>query len=217
MTNAIAAIPAGPIGLENVTSQDLILPYIILLQPLSKLSVQDGMPAGVFANTLSRKNLGKSIEIIPFKMSRYIDLLRPEGDRMIFETRITDEKDSRLEGRRFFRDGDLKANAMSVISIMASVSREPALIKFAKSSYRAGKELITLAKIAGNAFFSRKYTLSSKMVSGENTYFIIAVSDAGPASAEEQQQAYALYRNFGGKAKDINESAPAPDDESVPF
>lgn len=216
----VPALQAEALGLEDITPNDLVLPHIILTQSLSKFVTEEKFPVGVYVNTLSKK-IYESVEILPFKATKYINLLQPKGDKMVFEARVQ-EGDARTTGRRFFPEktesGTKKANAQSVIAILCLVEGQPAIMTFSKTSYTAGKELLTMATLASGAFWKRKYTLAPKKVTGEYTYYISTVKDAGASTTAEWNAASKLYTSMASKAKEVVErSDGAPDAEEVPF
>mgnify|MGYP001585176956 CR=1 FL=1 len=205
--HALQQVSGQAYGLEEVEPSDLSLPYLILTQGLSKFVTQEDHKVGVFVNTLSKKEFA-TVDFIPFKLSKYINLLKPEGGKMVFEARATDDNDPRLAGRRFFAEGKgdsrIAANATSIIAILALVNGEPAVIKFAKSGYKTGKDLLTMAKMSGGAFWSHKYQLGAKKeTKGENTFYVPTVKDLGATSEDEQAPAWAMYNNFADKAKNV--------------
>ena len=76
----------------------------------------------------------------------------------------------------------------------------PLVLTFSKTSFAAGKKLLSLAQFSGGNMFSRKYRLTSKKEEKEgNIYYVMQVAPAGVASAEEQQIALDWYKSFRGK------------------
>lgn len=214
----LSVIPNAPLGLETVDNSDLVFPRVILTQALSKFVQEDGLKAGVFVNSLTKKPI-KDTTFIPLIASKYWDLLKPEGGRMVFEARVTDEKDPRLEGRQMWTDGDKKANVNTVLAVIALVEGAPMVIPFSKSSYKAGKTLLTLAKIHKGPFFSMKYHLAAiKETKGSNTYFVTEVKAVEEAKESEKVEAYDLYRSLAPKSKQFNSPDTAGENiEEVPF
>ncbi len=214
-------------GLEDATADDMELPHWILTQALSKFVTEEGYPVGFFVNTLSKKK-AEFIEFIPFKMTKYVKLLKAEGGRMKYEGRVTDESDERLKGRRYFptKDGQgnvIRPNAESVIAILALVDGSPAILKFSKTSHRAGKEIITMAKMAGGNFWDFKYKLSAKKNTGDSgSYYTQQVSQLGGTTEEDRAVAWKYYGAMAGKAAAVADASEptdgaGADEETVPF
>jgi hypothetical protein len=221
-SKAIATAAPGR-GLEDAGVEDMTLPHLVLTQALSKFVTEDGMRPGSFVNTLSRKAYTEPnwVEFVPFKMTKYVNLLKNEGGKMVFEARINDELDPRIVGRRFFPETDsngntIKANAESVMAFLVMVDGQPVVVKFSKTSHKAGKELVTLAKMAGGDLWNWKYKLAAKKeVKGSNSYYVASVQVAGQTSEDERAAAYRMYQAMSPRAKDV--AGQEPQGEEVPF
>jgi len=204
MSNELAVVPNEPLGLENVDSSDLLLPRVILTQALSKFVQEDGMKAGVYVNSLTKKVI-EDTTFQPLYASKYWDLLKPEGNKMVFEARVTDEHDERLVGRKMWSDEEGKANVNTVLAVIALIEGSPCVIPFTKTSYKAGKALLTYAKMNQGPFFSHKYKLvASRETTKGNSYYVTNVQDLGPVTEAEKLAAYALYQTLAPKATKIN-------------
>ena len=70
----------------------------------------------------------------------------------------------------------------------------PLLLRFSRTSYRAGKTLLSLAQFSGGNMFDRKYKLGSKKEDSDgNIYYIFTVQPIGESSDEQRAQADLLY------------------------
>ena len=200
---SIAVTHQGPqLGLEEIDNADLILPRLILTQALSKFVTELNMLPGVFVNSLT-KQIVADTTFIPVVANKYFDLLKKDvsSDRMVFDVRVTDKDDSRLEGRRFFSEGNIRADVNTVIAVIALIDGKPIIIPFTKTSYKTGKTLLTMAKFAGGAFFAHKYKLSvKKEIMPKGTYFISEIVQAGESSQEEYNAALDLYKTFSKRS-----------------
>ena len=205
MTQALAKAKKAPRGLEDIGQEDLLIPKIILLQHNSNLVKKDGKKPGTFINGTTMKDYGKSLEFVPVKAQKYYDMLKQNGTRMVFEARTYDANDPRLKGRRFFRDGDIKANANSVMSFLCIIEGLPALIAFKVSGYKAGKKLASQAKMKGEDLFAFKYRLVFKSETGDdNDWYVMDVEEVGRATETEFKQAEQAYDAMAGRMKDID-------------
>lgn len=87
---AVAAIPKGAVvvpdwmkdkagkGTENLTSQDVEMPRLKLLQGISdELTIFDGVKSGEYFHTLAEKSLGSKLEFIPIYQEKCYVLWRP--------------------------------------------------------------------------------------------------------------------------------------------
>lgn len=219
MTKTMTRAKKAPRGLEDIGQEDLLIPKIILLQHNSNLVKKDGKKPGTFINGTTMKDYGANVEFIPVKAQKYYDMLKQEGTRMVFEARTYDANDPRLKGRRFFRDGDVKANANSVMSFLCIIEGQPALIAFKVSGYKAGKKLASQAKMKGEDLFAFKYRLVFKTEQGDgNDWYVQDVEEMGRATEMEFKQAEQAYDALSGKMKDIDApsgAAAGTDEEST--
>ena len=78
----------------------------------------------------------------------------------------------------------------------------PVVIGFSNTSFKTGRQLLSLCQFSGDDMFRRKYKLSSKRESNQQgTYYIFTVSPNGRPSEEEFNIAEGLWKAFS--AKDI--------------
>jgi hypothetical protein len=213
MSKAVAERPGGgPLaragkvarGLEDIGQEDLLIPKIILLQFNSKLVKNEKGKAGHYINGTTMKNLGAAFEFVPVKVTKYVDMLKPEGSRMVFESRTYDLNDPRLKNRQFFPKDGKKADATTVMSFLCLIEGQPAIIGFKATSYNAGKKLVSQAKLDGGDLFSQKYrlTVKSDTKQGE-TYFVMDVEKVGPTPEAEYIQAEQVYEHLSGRMQEL--------------
>ncbi len=84
----------------------------------------------------------------------------------------------------------------------------PIIVSFSKTSYKAGKKLITLVAVVGGDMFGRQYNLTSKFIDGEQgKYHILEVNSAGliAADSREFQVSEKLHENFKEKPIEVHE------------
>jgi hypothetical protein len=201
----------APRGIEAGDPDDLLIPKVLLMQGLSKLVTREGKKAGTFVNSLTKEEMGTEVKFVPVVMTKYFDLLKMGGDgKMAFEGRTFDKNDPRLKGRRMFNEGDLKANANSVMSFICVVNGEPVVINFSKTSYKTGKKLYTLTQLGGFDLFSKQYKLTVKAAhKGDNDYFEMEVEMVGEAPKGENVLAESLYASLGKRVHEFVDQGPS--------
>lgn len=195
----------APRGLERGGQEDMILPNILLMQPMSKLvtRTENAHKVGTFVNSLTEEALGTSFEFVPIVYNKYWNLLKLEGKQMVFDCRVTDVNDSRLAGKRFFPKGEQKAEVETVMSYLGMVAGAPAVVKFSKSSTKGGQKLYTLAQLSRKDLFATKYKVFSVKQTGENTYWTRDVEPVGWTSEDEFAAAATMYSAFAPKVDNI--------------
>ncbi|RLC20926.1 MAG: hypothetical protein DRH56_09940, partial [Deltaproteobacteria bacterium] len=80
----------------------------------------------------------------------------------------------------------------------------PIVISFGKSSYKVGRQLLSLARFSLGDLFSNKYELGSKQIKdSKGTYYIFTVKKAGKSSKEEYKLAEMYWNEFAKRKEQI--------------
>jgi len=94
----------------------------------------------------------------------------------------------------------------------------PVIVSFAKTSYRTGKQLLSLGRFCGGDMFSRKYRLTPQMESNNiGTYAVLRVTPVGDSAPEEFAVCERLWKDFAAKAKDIQVHVEDTTEEERPY
>lgn len=203
-----------PAGLENVEADDLILPRLLTMQGQSKLVLDRSKKKNVgdFVNSLTEQTY-EDVVFIPVVYSRYFNVYRYEGtgdrQQQVFEFRTEDKNDERFADKRWFRDGDDKAEIQTVRSFIGLVDGQPIVISFkSPSDLDGGKKLLTYAKLANSALFAHKYRITSKLKPFKKTsVYVKEVEPAGDVTPEEYALAEQIQKSFGSKTAIVAEEA----------
>lgn len=196
----------GAGGGDDFELSDVITPKILLMQPMSKLVVEEGKgKAGDFLDSLEQTVLGdgkKPIEIIVFdkfknwkvsdmssglkKWVRYDDYRASDGDL---------DWEFQEDGKTMRRD---KTLTYSVLLVKDGVVQEmPYKISFSSSTYKNARRLqsyIEKLRIQGKNSASSTFKLLSKKETNEKgTFYVIDVSVGRPTTQEEQAMALNWY------------------------
>lgn len=205
--NSEAAVPAvqkeysGPTGLSsNITSQDLRLPRVALLQALSPQvqSQPEIYRQGMFIDTLTQDVLTAPVSFIPVFIFKNVIKWKPrnEGGGMLWKTTtITPEVAKELQWNGTTKPtADLYYNAVCLLDGQSV----PIIISFCKTSLKAGQDLATLATLSGYSW-KFKYTLESvKTTKDNNTFYVMRVKRGVLTTPEETQEAADLYEQVKG-------------------
>jgi len=188
-------------GFEAELDQnDLMIPRAKLIQKMSD-EINDGRREGEIINSLTKEILPATfIPIFVYKQVIRFD----ENKKMLWQT--TDMKDPRvLAEASFGKDGEapLAHTYLNFFSVFDGLPM-PIIIGFSKSSYKTGKQLLSLAKFTGDSMYGRKYTLGSKKVSGDKgQYAIFTINPAGIVTEDEYKNADKLWETYSNKAADL--------------
>jgi hypothetical protein len=209
--NALVAQTGRPLGFEAEESrEDLIIPRAKLLQALSPECVEGTHRPGVIINSLTKDPLSSEFQPV-FWFKNWIRWNpRRDGDpnyepgAMIWRT--DDPNDPRVLSEARFGDNGEKPLATAYLNFFCIFkdSAMPVVISFSNTSYKAGKNLFSLAKFAGVDMFARKYSLTTKSEKNDaGTYFVFVTNNAGIASPDEYARGKQLWESFASRKKDI--------------
>lgn len=206
-------------GFEEPTDQrDILIPRCKLLQAVS-MEVQDGLEGcrpGILVNSLTKEVLS-DVFIPIFKFSEYMKFnprkesdegYDPAYEKGALIWRTTDPNDPRVAECEFGADGS-KPTAMKLMNFLAYFpgTEMPVVISFNKSSYGAGRKLISLCQFQGGDMFSRKYRLLVKQKEVDGTkFFVLDVANMGKANKEEFSIAETWFSSFRKQPIDVDTS-----------
>jgi hypothetical protein len=207
-------------GIEGMDDHDLKIGSVVLVQPLTTVFVKKGILPGKFANTVTEKEVVDTTFIPAFMTKLYIAQKWVKADKAEYLFTTPNENDVRLNGLRRRQEGDLKAEVIPVIKVVAIMEGQPVTINFKKvSGYPAGQKLYTYAQDAyrnGKApLWGQKYRLISKEAKNKagTEYIALDVEKVGPTTQDEQAFAYSLHQGFKASPEPIADA----DDSSAPF
>ncbi len=214
-----AVIEAAGRGFEEPTArEDLLLPRATLLQALSPQVVDgvEGCKSGIVINSITNEMLPE-VFIPIFKYTEFLKFnprdskaenYDPAYDAGALIWRTNDPTDPRTAECKFGEDGS-KPTAVKVMNFLCYFPgvNMPIVLGFSKTSYKAGKKLISLAQFSGGDMFSRRYKLATKPAESDgNKYFVLEVGFAGKVNQEEYKIAEAMYQTFRGKDLQVHET-----------
>lgn len=223
---AAPSIYTGPTGLaENITTKDLRLPRIALLQSKSPQVEQqeDKYKAGMLIDTLTQEAFTKPLKFVPAFIFKNVIKWKPrsEGGGIVYKTLdITGDvlKDIQWNGSDKPK-ADLYINAVCLVQGYDV----PFIVSFCKTSLKAGQDLATLAQLSGCAW-KFTYELDSVKVAGtQGTYYVLRVRRSVLSNPEEFSNAAALFEQVQGMAIDTDfegtthDEAPAASTEPLEF
>lgn len=227
--DAVLATGAHQRGFEGgITQEDLIIPRAKLIQALSpEITEGLGVKPGAIINSLTKEILPD--EFIPiFMFKNYIRFNPRSKTDPNFDSayepgavvwKSTDPEDPKVVAETRFGPNGEKPIATTFLNFFSCFPGVPmpVIVSFSKTSYKAGRQLLSLAKFCGGDMFSRKYRLASLMETNDiATYAVFKVAPVGNTSAEDYKLCERLWNDFSEKAKDIQVHEDITD-EPVPF
>ena len=193
---------------------DLIIPRAKLLQALSPEVAEgtmDGAKPGQIINSLLLAVLpARVVPIFCFKSyfrfnsrDEQSENFNPDYAPGAMIWRSTDPDDPRvIEEAAFGENGEppRALTCLNFFSLFPGVAM-PIICSFSKTSYRPGKQLLSLARFCGGDMWSRAYQLGSALQKNDKgTYYTFTVTTLGESSAEERSQAEAWWGMFSEQA-----------------
>lgn len=213
---------------EPIEREDLLIPRAKLLQPNSPEVIEPAYEgkfrAGQIINSLTKDVL--DAEFVPvFKFTNWIRF-NPRDEKafgymsefgpgdMIWS--CNDPLDERVQTEgKWGEDGSppIATKFLNFFCVFKG-SPMPVILSFSKTSFKAGKQLLSLAKFAGCDMFARKYMLTAKQeINSKGTYFVFCVTPCG--NADDIRAGEAIWAEFS--QKDIKVDQEAQNNDEVPF
>lgn len=202
-------------GSENVSTQDVVIPRIELVQAISPCvdkndpAYIEGAEAGGFINSVSREYYGERITVVPvFFMKQYLvwkDRERGGGFRGAHNT--MEEARARIleEPEREQDDFEVQDTAQQLVLIVREDgSSEEAMISMARTKLKVSKQWNSLIRMNGGDRFSRQYDLFG--VADENEqgkFYNIGIVNNGYPSKDIYKKAEALYESVASGARNV--------------
>lgn len=201
---------------EGVDKQDIIIPRAKLLQALSPEIVDslDGMKAGLIINSITKQQL--PAEFVPvFKFTNWVRFNPRDTKAVGYDANYkpgdviwssSDPLDKRVVEEGKFGPNGERPLATKFLNFFAHFpdAEMPVIVSFSNTSYKAGKQLLSLCQFTQGDMFSRKYKLGSKHVKSDvGAYYVLTVDPIGKASDDEYKYAEGLWQTFASKARDI--------------
>ena len=209
----------------KIDRTDLLVPRAKLMQPLSPEVLEHGMVVGSIVNSLLVEHLpSRVVPIFCFKSYLRFNARNTSdaGYDAAYEPgaliwRSTDPNDPRVQDETKFGDNGEKPLAMTCLnffSLFPGVAM-PIIVSFSKTSYRTGKQLLSLARFCGGDMWSHAYQLGSTLQKNEQgTYYTLTIASLGASSESERRQAEAWWTMFSQNASELKvheETEPGAD------
>lgn len=217
------AVPQARGFEEPIDRSDLLIPRCKKLEALSPELDGSDLKAGQLINSVTQEVLPETFVPIFFYKS-WIRFNPRSKDAPGFDSnfglgdtiyRTNDPKDPRLVNDAIWH-GDTPPLATAFLNFFSLFEGQdmPIIVSFCNTSYKAGKQLLSLCKFAGGDMFARKYKLTTKKVQNDKgSYYVMNIALAG--LNDDTTQAENFYNTFATKARDLEVHEENTD--QVPF
>ena len=202
---AVSTQVQGPTGIAgNITTSDLRLPRVALLQALSPMVTADQAKAGQFINSLTQEVLVEPVVFTPVFIFKNVIKYRPrtEGGGIIYKTMdFTPEVVKDVSW-----DGTNKPVATQFINAVTLVQGQdiPLIISFCNTSFKTGQDLLTLVQLSGQAWKYNYILEANKVSNSKGTFYVLRVKRGKLSDADTVIAAASLYENVKGMAIDTD-------------
>lgn len=199
---------AGDWGAEEVTSDDVIIPKLLLMHGQSELVQDDKASQGEIIRSTDHVKLapkGGTVEVIPFMMyktwinkefedGRYVwrgeEPLTPANSDLPWE--YTGEG-----GSQWRRDRAYNYYALVVKDLAEGRFQLPIRLQFQRTSHKAGKQIanwFSECKMEKKPPALKHWNIGAELIKGEkHNYFIFKVDMGGDTTMEELQTCHKWY------------------------
>ena len=221
--STLATQNQAPMGFEDESDGDLIVPRIKVVQSLSPEFKDRTANEGDIINSLTKDKYNGLVFIPVFKFNNNIwwkprnagggmSCFSKDGkvgvptdgspNLMCLQCK-KNEFDNSKQGAESYPVCSKYINFFGFIRGEDGMIPMPIIMSFAKTNYNEGKKMYSLAKVTMQNMWNHGYRLDNKKMSKVgNEWFIINPTPAGATSAEEREFGMALYNMY--RQKDLN-------------
>jgi len=209
---------AGPArGAENVTTDDMIIPRIELIQALSPARKKsdpayiEGADEGMLFNNVTRQLYGESVTVVPvFYAKQYLvwkDRKSGGGGSNGFRGAFASEALARDAIAQLGEDGlDVSDTAQHFVLVRVEDSWQEAVISMAKSKIKVSKRWNSLIRMTNTDSFSRAYKLSAVTETNarNESYYNFNITPLGFVTKDVYERAERLYETIRSGAVKVS-------------
>jgi len=212
------------LGFEDVDMQDVQLPRVSVLQGLSKLVTEGSGKVGQLANSLTKEIYGEELMFIPlfafksrvkFQLAKGAVCMSLNALKCSYNTDGTHPIGADCLGcvdNQWPADGEAAKQGppCSLVYNFPVLNADnlkefPVSISCMRTSTKAAKKLISMARITGEDFFARKYRMITKKSSSDKgEYFVSEFELVGKVTDEEYKSALGWFKTLRQKSLSVD-------------
>jgi hypothetical protein len=224
----------GGKGFENLSREDILLPRILLLQPMSpQVMEMDEKPGTLFLN-LSNKSIGDKVMITPVLHYRSRIKWVPKDDGGGIDCSAQDAKTPSTnkyaencaackykdwdDTKKDKKEQAPECTMYDNFVVLVNDGNEPVILSMAKSQAKVAKKFYSMMVIKGGDMFDYTYSLTVvKEKKDDKTFFNFSVADTGKKTTDERriqcEQLWASLSKATVRAEMEPDTAAAPEAE----
>jgi hypothetical protein len=197
-------------GAAPVTAQDIIIPRILLMQPMSDAVTNGKAAFGEFRESLNNELMGKfedGFEVVPFAMHKvFVEYEQASGGKKEYLRTVPitpaneglpyEDKEKNDEGRTIAITRDRVLNVYCLLpKELETGGAIPYIISFRRSSMQAGKKISTQMFVKNHAAGKNPAAVmckiwATKETNDEGTFGVMDVTPTKPTPTEWQAEAF---------------------------
>lgn len=220
-------LPQGAVrGAENVTTDDMIIPRIELIQALSPARKKndpayiEGADEGMLYNNVTRELYGEAVTVIPVYYTKQFlvwkDRKSGGGGSNGFRGAFATEQLAREAIASLGEEGlEVSDTAQHFVLVKTGDGWQEAVISMAKSKMKVSKRWNSLIRMSNTDSFSRAYKLHAVVETNarNESYHNFGIAPLGFVTKEVYQRAEKLYETIRSGAVKVSADY---DGETVP-
>jgi hypothetical protein len=214
----------------EISQSDIVIPKILLMQPISDMVSQDKAKYGDFVNSLTNEVISdciKGIDVIPLSIKKYHIVSKKEADGKFKFLRIDPITCAADEAKPYYdTEGEFiieRKNVLDFYVLAPDICELPFSLQFKGMSIKTGKAFYTtsfvLARAAKKMPFEKTFTILAKKTKGEKGNFaVLDFKVKGPTSQDNIRSAMEWYATVNNKSTVITtEVEQEPEQTSMAF
>lgn len=230
------SIVNADMGFENFTADDMVIPRLRLLQPMSDSVVAGDAKPGEFQDSLTLDNLGTQVEVVLLKMQNGAVMFADKdsgeegvvcrsmnGIESMDGNKCSDCPYGEYHLKDWNGENPPKCSTTKDFTVVTrkSLSGEenrPMMLTFRRTSFKTGKSLATMAMFTGKHISATPYIMySEKGKSAKGAHFVIkAKKSPTPLTEDEVQSALNWARVVRMADVKVHETVEEVGSEVVP-
>lgn len=197
-------------GQSQISSKDIVIPRILLMQPMSEKVTAGDAAFGEFRESMNNEKLGDfntGFKFIPFHMEKVFvefNVEDPDDKKFLRIVPITpdnedlpyEDEEKGEDGKKFKVSRDRTMNFYVLLPTELKLGGAiPYIISFRRTSLQAGKKLATQMYVKNHAAGVTPASITCEMTCGKQTedkktWAVMEVKPAEPTPAEYVQKAF---------------------------
>lgn len=219
MTKTETNLPSTNVQFQDyeISQNDIVIPKILLMQPISEMVSQDKAKYGDFVNSLTNEVISdciKGIDVIPLSFKKYHIVNKKGSDGKFKFLRIDPILNAHDDAKPYLdaEGADIieRKTVMDFYVLAPEICELPFSLQFKGMSIRTGKAFYTTSFVMARASkkmpYEKVFTITAKKTKNEKGNFaILDFKVKGASSVEQLEAAKVWYETVNKQAVKVAE------------